>query len=293
MKDFAVRFAALWAAQREGRLIGFFWRNCMNLRTLIAAVATALLSNVALAQAPAAPAAAAEAVPVAAAPAIDPVALLAEVAQAKPGDATAGAAKAAACAACHGLDGNSSDPQYPKIAGQHENYIARQLALFKSGARPNPVMLGFASILSVQDMRDIGAYFSTQKVAAGFADESPITDEFSPYKGKRVVDVGRSIFHGGVKQNAVPACMACHGPSGVGNPGPSYPALGGQHAGYTTGVLNLFKATPAGDPALKDASYAIMADIAKRLSAEEILAVSSYIEGLHTRDMSANAQAKP
>jgi cytochrome c553 len=270
----------------------------MNSRTLIAVMVSALLSTAAWAQAPAAPPAGADvapavAVPVAAAPAIDPVALMAEVAQAKPGDAAAGAAKAAACAACHGLDGNSSDPQYPKIAGQHERYIARQLAMYKSGARANAIMLGFASTLSAQDMRDVGAYFSSQKVAPGSADESPIADAFSPYKGKRVVDVGRSIFHGGIKQNAVPACMACHGPSGHGNPGPSYPSLGGQHAGYTINVLNGFKATSAGDPALNDANYAIMADIAKRLSAEEILAVSSYIEGLHTRDMNASMQAKP
>ena len=79
------------------------------------------------------------------------------------GDATAGEAKAAVCAACHGVDGNSVDPQYPKIAGQHEQYIAQQLALFKSGKRENAIMLGFATLLSEQDMADLGAYFSAQQ----------------------------------------------------------------------------------------------------------------------------------
>ena len=265
----------------------------MKLRILIAALASALLTTAALAQDAAAPVAAVEAPPAAAAAPVDTTALMAELNQAKPGDATAGAEKAVACAACHGADGNSSDPQYPKIAGQHERYIARQLALFKSGARANAIMLGFASTLSAQDMRDIGAYFATQKIVAGLADETAIADQFSPYNGQRVVDVGAKIFHGGVKQNNVPACMACHGPSGVGNPGPSYPVLGGQHAGYTGTALKGYKATPPGAPLLADANYSIMAAIAKRLSDEEILAVSSYLDGLHTRSESASAKTSP
>jgi cytochrome c553 len=266
----------------------------MTSRILIAALALALLSNAAMAQelAAATTPAAPEAAPVAAAPA-DPAALLAEVAKAKPGDAQAGAGKAAACAACHSLDGNSADPQYPKIAGQHELYIARQLAQFKSGARANAIMLGFASTLSAQDMRDIGAYFATQKVVAGLADETAFSAEFSPYKGQRIVDVGRGIYQGGIKDKGVPACMACHGPSGGGNPGPSYPALGGQHAGYTGVMLSAFKATPAGSASLNDANYAVMATVSQRLSDEEILAVASYIQGLHARTANATAQAKP
>ena len=261
----------------------------MTTRILFGALAFAMLSASVLAQAPAtdaAPAAASEAVaaPVVAAPPVDRAALLAEVARAKPGDAKAGADKTAACAACHGMDGNSSDPQYPKIAGQHEHYIARQLARFKSGARPNPVMLGFVATLTAQDMRDIGAHYAAQKTVAGIADESEFTDEYSPYKGQRIVDVGRSIYQGGIKSKDVPACMACHGPSGVGNPGPSYPALGGQHANYTAASLKLYKAVGVADPELKDANHAIMVSIGQRLSEEEILAVSSFIEGLHARN---------
>jgi cytochrome c553 len=268
----------------------------MTSRILIAVLALATLSNAAPAQDAAAPVADATAAAAPATPAAAPVTTespLAAVAKANPGDAKAGADKSAACAACHGLDGNSSDPQYPKIAGQHELYIARQLARFKSGERANPIMLGFSATLSAQDMRDIGAHFAAQKVVAGLGDETAISDALSPYKGKRIVDVGRDIYRGGVALNGVPACMSCHGPTGAGNPGPSYPAVGGQHAGYTGTLLNGFKAAPAGSAALNDANYAIMAGIAKRLSDEEILAVSSYIEGLHARNADAVAQAKP
>lgn len=264
----------------------------MTLRILIAVFASALLSAAAAAQDMAVPATTTEAAP-AVVPAPDAKALLAELALAKPGDAKAGEEKATVCAACHGLDGNSSDPQYPKLAGQHEQFIATQLVAYKSGTRPNVVMASFASMLSAQDMRDVGAYFSTQTVVPGLADETPIADTLSPYKGQRIVDVGRNIYRGGIKQNDVPACMACHGPSGVGNPGPGYPALGGQHSGYIGAMLSGYKGAPAGDARLGNANFAIMATIAKRLSDEEILAVSSYIEGLHARNMNATAQTKP
>lgn len=285
----------------------------MNSRILTVALAlAAMLATAAMAQDPAATPAVVEAAPAAAPAVVEPApaetavaapaapaapdakALLAEVAAAKPGDPKAGADKAAACAACHGLDGNSSDPQYPKIAGQHELYIARQLARFKTGVRANAIMLGFATTLSAQDMRDVGAYFASQRVVPGLADEAPISAEHSPYKGRRVVDVGGAIFHGGNRDAGVPACMACHGPTGVGNPGPSYPALSGQHAGYIGSVLAAYKAVPVGDPMLGDANYAIMATIAKRMSDEEILAVASYVEGLHARTAAeATAQNKP
>jgi cytochrome c553 len=268
----------------------------MTSRILIAALALAMLSTAALAQDAAAPVADAAAPAAQAVPAAAPATAespLAAVAKANPGDAKAGADKSAACAACHGMDGNSSDPQYPKIAGQHELYIARQLARFKSGERVNAIMQPFTLALTAQDMRDIAAHFATQKVVPGLGDETAISDPLSPYKGKRIVDVGRDIYRGGVALNGVPACMSCHGPTGAGNPGPSYPSLGGQHAGYTGTLLNGFKATPAGSAALNDANYAIMAVIAKRLSDEEILAVSSYIEGLHARNADAVAQAKP
>ena len=216
-------------------------------------------------------------------PVQETVALMGELSKANPGDAEAGAAKAAVCAACHGLDGNSADPQYPKIAGQHEAYLAKQLVLFKTGARPNPVMLGFVVTLNVQDMRDIGAYFAKQKVNPGLADESVISGQLSPYVGQRIVDVGQRIYRGGIAERGVPACTACHGPSGRGVPGPTFPMLGGQHARYVTSALNLFKATKVGDPELNDSKYAAMAQIAGRLTDEEIVAVASYLEGLHQR----------
>lgn len=236
------------------------------------------------------------AAPVAVAAPADPMvavnAALAELAAAKPGDATAGTAKAAVCSACHGMDGNSADPQYPKLGGQHEGYIARQLTLFKTMSRQNPIMLGFSVGLSPQDMRDIGAYFAGQKPQAGVADEAVIADPLSPYNGQRLLDVGEKLYRGGDIARGIPACTACHGPAGRGVPGPSYPSLGGQHAGYTTTMLKTFKATPAGSMLLRDANYVVMAEVAARLSDEEITALSTYLQGLHDRADAAVA-AKP
>ena len=178
------------------------------------------------------------------------------------GDATAGAGKAAACAACHGMDGNSSDPQYPKLAGQHETYIARQLALFKSGERVNPIMQPMAAPLSAQDMRDIGAFFATKSVVPGMADDSVIKD--GPNAGKKFYQVGEALYRGGDAERGVPACLGCHGPSGRGNPGPAYPAIGGQHAGYTTAQLKAFR---DGTVHGRDANdNAVMAGVARFLS---------------------------
>jgi cytochrome c553 len=196
---------------------------------------------------------------------------------AQPGDAATGEGKAAVCAACHSADGNSSDPQYPKLAGQHERYIARQLALYKSGERNNPIMLGFAATLSPQDMRDIGAYFATKSVVPGMADDSVIKD--GPSAGKKFYQVGEALYRGGDAERGVPACLGCHGPSGRGNPGPSYPAIAGQHSGYTTAQLTAFR---DGTVYGRDANAnAIMAGVAKYLTDEEIGALASYIEGLH------------
>lgn len=203
------------------------------------------------------------------------------------GDATAGAGKAAACAACHGLDGNSSDPQYPKLAGQHERYIARQLALYKSGERENPIMLGFAATLSAQDMRDIGAYFASQKVVAGVADDSLIAE--GPNQGRRFYEVGEELFRAGKSDGSVPACQACHGPTGTGNPGPAWPSLGGQHAGYTATQLTAFR---DGKVWGKDKNAnAIMAGVAAQLSDEEIQGLATYIEGLHNVADAPSAEA--
>jgi cytochrome c553 len=204
-----------------------------------------------------------------------PVAALADDKPATWGDPKAGQAKAGVCAACHGADGNSTDAQYPRLAGQHERYIAKQLHLFKTGERQNPIMMPMASTLSAQDMRDIGAYFATQHGAAGVADESPVKG--GPYDGKKYWQVGESLFRAGNTKSGVPACMACHGPTGRGNPGPAYPSVGGQHSTYTLARLNFFR---AGSDQAKAAAPA-MVEISKRLSDEEIQGLATYMEGLH------------
>jgi len=196
----------------------------------------------------------------------------------KPGDATAGQGKAAACGACHGIDGNSTDAQYPRLAGQSEQYIAGQLAQFKSGKRANPIMLGFAAPLSEQDMHDIGAFFATQKPLPGVADQA-------------LVAQGETLYRQGDTTRSIPACMACHGPDGAGNPGAQYPRLTSQHSTYIESRLKAWKqaTAPSDDPHTK-----IMMPIAQKLDDKDIAAVASYIEGLHTNDPSqAAAPAGP
>jgi len=195
-------------------------------------------------------------------------------AKAKPGTAEAGAAKSAACAACHGMDGNSADPQYPKLAGQHERYIARQLTLYKSGERENAIMLGFATTLGEQDMRDIGAYFASKPGLPGVADDSKIgeTDETWVQRGER-------LYRGGSAGQKLPACMACHGPTGRGNPGPAYPSLAGQHANYTKDLLKRYRGGASFGKG--DRANTVMAEVAASLSDQDIEALATYIEGLH------------
>jgi cytochrome c553 len=212
-----------------------------------------------------------------------PVTALAEEKPATWGDPKAGQTKAGACAACHGADGNSADAQYPRLAGQHERYIAKQLRAFKAGDRENPIMMPMASSLSAQDMRDIGAYFATQHGAAGVADESPVKG--GPYDGKKYWEVGESLFRAGNPKSGVPACMACHGPTGRGNPGPAYPSVGGQHSTYTLARLNYFKAGSDKAKAIAPA----MVEISKRLSDEEIQGLATYMEGLHAATVAKKA----
>jgi cytochrome c553 len=195
---------------------------------------------------------------------------------AQPGNAQAGEAKAAVCSACHGMDGNSVDPANPKLAGQHERYIARQLALFATGERPSPIMMGFAAPLSPQDMRDLGAFYASQAALPGMADDSEIA--VGPNAGLRFYEVGQTLWRGGDTERAIPACSACHGAAGEGNPGPSYPRVAGQHADYTTQMLVEYR-----DGAVYGGGEhaPVMAGIAARLTDEEIRSLSSYIEGLY------------
>jgi cytochrome c553 len=200
------------------------------------------------------------------------------------GDPKAGQTKAGTCAACHGADGNSADAQYPRLAGQHERYIAKQLHLFKTGERENPIMGPMAATLSAQDMRDIGAYFATQKGQAGVADESPVAA--GPNAGKKYWEVGEKLFRAGNPKAGVPACLACHGPTGRGNPGPAYPSVGGQHGAYTSARLKFYR---EGSDKAKAAAPA-MVEISKRLSDEEIQGLATYIEGLHHAGVAKKAE---
>ena len=219
-------------------------------------------------------------------PAPAPVVALADTKPATPGDAKAGQAKAGACAACHGADGNSADPLNPKQAGQNENYIWRQLRLFKSGERENPIMQGMAAPLTEQDMRDIGAHFASLKMVPGVADDTVIAS--GPNAGKKFYQVGESIYRAGKPSAGVPACSACHGPTGRGNPGPPYPSLGGQHANYTTARLQFFR---SGGVWGKGANAnVVMSEVARNLSDEEIQALATYIGGLHGASAAAAAE---
>lgn len=181
------------------------------------------------------------------------------------GDATAGAAKAATCGACHGADGNPAMSQYPKLAGQGEAYTARQVELMKSGKRQNAVMMGFIANMSAQDMHDIGAFYATKTSLPGVADT-------------KLVERGQALYRGGNADTHTPACMACHGPDGRGNPGAVYPQLGGQYADYTSAKLKAFR---DGQGFSDDEHGKIMTAVAKPLTDADIAALASYIEGLH------------
>ena len=207
------------------------------------------------------------------------------------GDATAGQAKASACAACHGADGNSDIPTYPRIAGQSERYIAHQMALIASGQRGGMAvaMVPFVQDLTPQDMRDIGAYFATQKSGAGLADDGLIAE--GTYKGMKFYEVGQQLYRGGDVARGIPACMACHGPSGAGNPGPAYPHVGGQHQDYVARRLQEYRSgtSTEKDPAL----FNVMAQVTHALTDEEIQALATYLQGLHDRADDAAAATAP
>jgi len=214
-----------------------------------------------------------------------------ELAETRPGDADAGAAKATLCSACHGMDGNPMDGMpYPRIAGQSERFIAHQLALFKAGQRTTglaPAMVPFTLDLSAQDMRDLGAFFETQTSGAGIADDSPVAD--GPYRDMPFYQVGETLYRRGDAARAIPACMACHGPSGAGNPGPAYPRVSGQEAAYVERRLHEYR---TGLPEAEDArQFAIMATVAASLSDQEIAALASYLQGLHTAPDAATQAA--
>jgi cytochrome c553 len=210
--------------------------------------------------------------------------------EAKPvwGDEKRGAQKAGTCAACHGLDGNPTDPQYPRLAGMPERYIAHQLELFKNGQRTTgmaAVMKPFADALTAQDMRDLGAHFAMQKAGAGVADDT--VHRHRPQRRHEVLRSGRAPVPPGRPGRGIPACMACHGPAGAGNPGPAYPAIAGQQSAYAQRRLEEYR---AGTTTQTDAhQFNIMASVAKPLTDEEIQSLASYVQGLHKRSDDATA----
>ena len=182
-------------------------------------------------------------------------------ASAKP-DLAAGEAKATAvCSACHTADGSRGAATYPILQGQHPQYLVKQLTEFKEGKRKNAVMNGMAAILTPEDMRNVAAFYASKKAKDGFA------------KNKDTVALGEKIYRGGIAKKTVPACAACHGPTGSGLPA-QYPRLGGQHADYIKAQLTAFR---QGDRT----NNASMASIAANLSDKEIDALSDYIAGLH------------
>lgn len=182
------------------------------------------------------------------------------------GSAEAGKAKALTCTACHGQEGNSVNPLWPNIAGQSATYAVGQLQAFKSGARNDPLMTSQAMLLSEQDMRDLAVYFeSLPAAAAAVADPS-----------SRSVARAEALYRGGNENAGTPACLACHGPTGRGNPAANYPALNGQHATYTAKQLRDY----ASNSRQSDGKTRVMREIAARLSEEDIVALASYVQGL-------------
>jgi cytochrome c553 len=179
------------------------------------------------------------------------------------GSMEAGQAKSAACMGCHGMEGNSTNPEWPSLAGQHASYTVKQLRHFKSGERNNPLMMPMAMPLSDQDMEDLGVYFASTTARP--------TGETEPSKLK----LGEQLYRAGNAATGVPACASCHGPAGTGNPGAAYPHVAGQHAVYSAAQLRAYKSGErATDPNM------MMRSIAAKLSEVEIDAVASYLQGL-------------
>lgn len=180
------------------------------------------------------------------------------------GDAAAGKTKAAACGGCHGMDGNSLVPTFPKLAGQGERYIVKQIADFKANTtRQDAMMMGMVAAVSEQDAADIGAFYQSQALASAAAfDETKIV-------------LGREIYKGGNLQSGVPACQGCHGPTGAGNAPAGYPQLAGQHPDYTLKQLKTFK-----DGSRTNDKNEVMRQALAKMTEAEIAAVTQYIASL-------------
>ena len=189
------------------------------------------------------------------------------------GDPEAGQTKSATCMGCHGLAGNSTIATFPKLAGQGEVYLLKQLQNFKSGERNNAIMAGVASLLSEQDMMDIAAYYSIQTIS-----------ENSAKGDAETIELGRKIYVGGKMDTQTTACIACHGPKGLGIPTAGFPALSAQHADYTALQLKAFRQYSINEQTGSDdvsRTNEMMVNVAKGLTTVEIEALAQYIAGLH------------
>jgi cytochrome c553 len=175
-------------------------------------------------------------------------------------DLARGQQLATTCAACHAADGSRGTPANPILAGQHPEYLAKQLSEFKAGKRKNAVMQGMSAALSDEDMKHLAAFYASKTAKAGFA------------KNKDSIVLGETIYRGGILAKGIPACSGCHSPNGAGIPA-QYPRLSGQHADYTNAQLQAFRS------GLR-ANNAQMSGIASKMNDAEMAAVADYIAGL-------------
>ncbi|NNE63491.1 MAG: cytochrome c4 [Gammaproteobacteria bacterium] len=177
-------------------------------------------------------------------------------------DSEAGKTKSALCAGCHGVDGNSTNGVWPKLAGQHASYLEKQIHEFKNGTRADPVMMGMVAALSDTDIEDIAAYYESQSIKSGAFDQA-------------LLEKGEAIYRGGITETSVPACIACHGPAGEGNGPALFPLLKSQHPEYTVAQLNKFKdGSRSNDPGK------MMANVSVRMLDSEMAAVAAYLAAL-------------
>ncbi|SMN12626.1 Cytochrome c4 [Bathymodiolus heckerae thiotrophic gill symbiont] len=190
------------------------------------------------------------------------------------GDAAKGKIKSATCTGCHGVDGNAPAPVFPKLAGQNEGYLFKQLKEFKSKSRVDSVMAGIVAPLTEADMANLAAYYASQKVSKGVSASGAL------------FALGQKIYRGGKKATDVTACIACHGPKGRGVPSAGFPALASQHAMYVSKQLKLFRQysinlqTGENKPNRTNDYEGMMINFTKNLTNQEIDAVAAYISGL-------------